>query len=89
MIIDFHTHMFPPVIAGRTLAKLAECSGKAPETDGTYEGLLSSSKEAGIECSVVLPIATKPSQFRTINEYAARFQEIGRASCRERVLSHV
>lgn len=75
MIIDFHTHMFPPVIAGRTLAKLAECSGKAPETDGTYEGLLRSSKEAGIECSVVLPIATKPSQFRTINEYAARFQE--------------
>lgn len=75
MFIDFHTHMFPPVIAGRTLAKLAECFGKAPEEDGTYEGLIRSSKASGIDCSVVLPIATKPSQFRTINEFAARFQE--------------
>lgn len=47
----------------------------APETDGTSDGLAHSSKEAGIDCSVVLPIATKPSQFRTINEFAARFQE--------------
>ena len=75
MIIDFHTHMFPDVIAERTLAKLSECSHMAPETDGTSDGLAHSSKEAGIDCSVVLPIATKPSQFRTINEFAARFQE--------------
>lgn len=75
MIIDFHTHMFPKEIAGRTIAKLSECSHKSPDTDGTYEGLLESAREAGIDCSVVLPIATKPSQFRTINEFASHYLE--------------
>lgn len=77
MIIDFHTHMFPHVLAERTLAKLSECSNMVPETDGTYEGLIRSSREAEIDCSIVLPIATKPSQFHTINEFAARFLEGG------------
>lgn len=75
MIIDFHTHMFPESIAERTISKLSACVHKAPETDGTYEGLLKSACEAGIDCCVVLPIATKPSQFRTINEYASRYLE--------------
>lgn len=75
MIIDFHTHMFPDIIAERTIAKLSACAHKAPETDGTYEGLLKSAREAGIDCSVVLPIATKPSQFRSINEYASHYLE--------------
>lgn len=75
MIIDFHTHLFPESIAERTIAKLSACTGKAPDTDGTYEGLLASAREAGIDCCVVLPIATKPSQFRTINEFASRFLE--------------
>ena len=71
-MIDFHTHMFPHIIAERTVKKLSECVHKKPDTDGTYEGLLKSSREAGIDCSVVLPIATKPSQFRTINDFASR-----------------
>lgn len=75
MIIDFHTHMFPDIIAERTIAKLSACAHKAPETDGTYEGVLKSAREAGIDCSVVLPIATKPSQFRSINEYASHYLE--------------
>lgn len=75
MVIDFHTHMFPEAIAGRTIEKLSKLVKNPPETDGTCQGLLESTEEAGIDCSVVLPIATKPSQFRTINEYAARFQE--------------
>lgn len=75
MVIDFHTHMFPHIIAERTIAKLSECVRKEPDTDGTYEGLLKSSREAGIDCNVVLPIATKPSQFCTINEFASRYLE--------------
>lgn len=75
MIIDFHTHMFPEAIAARTIEKLSKLVKNAPETDGTYEGLLKSTESSGIDVSVVLPIATKPSQFRSINEYAARFQE--------------
>lgn len=73
MIIDFHTHIFPHVIAERTLGKLAACCKSEPQTNGTYEGLLESTKASGIDCSVVLPIATKPSQFRSINEFAAQY----------------
>lgn len=75
MVIDFHTHMFPEKIAARTIEKLSKLVKNPPETDGTYEGLFKSSEESGVDCSIVLPIATKPSQFRSINEYAARFQE--------------
>lgn len=75
MVIDFHTHMFPKVIAERTIATLASRCKKQPDTDGTYEGLLKRSEEAGIDLSVVLPIATKTSQFRTINDYAQQHQE--------------
>lgn len=67
--------MFPEAIAARTIEKLSKLVKNAPETDGTYEGLLKSTESSGIDVSVVLPIATKPSQFRSINEYAARFQE--------------
>lgn len=75
MIIDFHTHIFPHAIVERTMSKLAACCKIEPETNGTYEGLLESTEEAGIDCSVVLPIATKPSQFRSINEFAAQYLE--------------
>ena len=75
MIIDFHTHMFPDAIAARTVEKLAKLVENPPETDGTHDGLFRSAQEAGIDCSVVLPIATKASQFYTINEYAAHFQK--------------
>ncbi len=73
MIIDFHTHMFPHILAERTLLKLSAFAGMDPHTDGTYEGLLSSQRKAGIDCSIVLPIATKPSQFRTVNDFASRY----------------
>ena len=75
MVIDFHTHMFPHAIAGRTIAGLSANVGKKPWTDGTYEGLLKSTKDAGIDMSVVFPIATKPSQFQTINKFAAQYLE--------------
>lgn len=75
MIIDFHTHMFPDIIAERTLQKLSKSFGMAPDTDGTYDGLLSSAKDAAIDLAVVLPVVTKPLQFKTINEFAARHQE--------------
>lgn len=75
MIIDFHTHIFPHIIAERTLNKLSACVHKKPETNGTYEGLLASTEEAELDYSVVLPIATKPSQFRSINDFAAQYLE--------------
>ena len=45
-----------------------------PYTDGTAAGLQTSSEEAGIDCSVILPVATKPEQFDSINRFAMQFR---------------
>ena len=71
MVIDFHTHTFPDAIAASTLKKLSGVSHSAPFTDGTGTGLAASMAEAGVDLSVVLPVATSPRQVRHINEAAA------------------
>jgi len=77
MIIDFHAHIFPEEIAAKVIKRADE--RKPPEggiplkafTDGTLEGLKASMKEAVIDYTVILPVATKPSQFAAINKYAS------------------
>lgn len=76
MIIDFHTHIFPPAIAPRTVEALKAGALRvagvdmAAYTDATADGLRRSMREHGIDLSVVMPIATKPTQTETINRYA-------------------
>lgn len=74
-MIDFHTHIFPEKIAEKTLKFLASRCHIDPYTDGTAPGLSASTKEAGLEMSVILPVVTKPSQFQSINRFAMQFQE--------------
>ncbi len=76
-MIDFHTHIFPDKIAGKTLEFLSGRCKTVPFTDGTAEGLRASGQKAGIDISVALPVVTKPSQFDSINRFAARFLEGG------------
>ena len=77
MVIDFHTHIYPkevaPIVIRQAEAKIPPvgCPPLRAKTNGTLEGLKSSMKECGIDYSVVLPVATKPSQFAAINKYAA------------------
>ena len=71
MIIDFHTHAFPDVIAARAISSLLE-SSKAkylPCSDGTVSGLSANMKRFGVDASVLQPVLTKPSQLRTLNEW--------------------
>ena len=70
MIIDFHTHTFPEKIAAQAIDKLSDNSGSKPYTNGMMNGLLSSMKKAGIDIAVVLPVATSPTQYETINRVA-------------------
>lgn len=70
MIIDFHTHVFPDKIAEKTIAFLSEKGGIPAFTDGTLEGLKRSQRKAGIDYSVVLPVATAPKQVESINRFA-------------------
>jgi predicted TIM-barrel fold metal-dependent hydrolase len=66
-IIDIHTHAFPDELAGRAIAHLEEGTGGWKAVlDGRVSSLLSSMDQAGVETSVVCPIATKPAQVEGI-----------------------
>lgn len=76
MIIDFHTHIFPDAIAGRSIDILKKgmlsASGRVyPErSDGTLAGLKRLMDASGVDISVVLPIATREKQTESINQFA-------------------
>ena len=72
-MIDFHTHIFPDIIAGKTLQILQSKSRMTSYAEGTSKDLLRSMEESDIELSVVLPVVTKPSQFESINRFAEQF----------------
>lgn len=70
MIIDFHTHTFPENLAGRAIAKLAASSRAKNYLDGTADALRASMKEAGVDYSILLPVATRLGQQGDINRAA-------------------
>ncbi len=72
LVVDFHTHIFPNHIAAKTIQHLEQVGKIKAATDGSLSGLLQSMSEAGIDLSVVLPVVTKPSQFVSVNDYAAK-----------------
>lgn len=75
MIIDFHTHIFPDKIAARSIEALSKVSGVQAATDGTLNGLLASMDRSGVDLSVIMPVVTKPSQFESVNTFAAKVNE--------------
>lgn len=75
MIVDFHTHIFPEKIAARTIEKLENIANVRAFTDGKESSLVASMEEAGVDVSIVLPVVTRPEQFNTVNEFAARLNE--------------
>ncbi|NCD22233.1 MAG: amidohydrolase, partial [Spartobacteria bacterium] len=70
MIIDFHTHAFEDSLAAKAIPFLENEGHIKAFTDGRAAGLLASMDRAGIERSVVCPIATKPSHFDGIRRWA-------------------
>ncbi len=78
---DFHTHAFTDTLAKRAISRLAQTSGITPATDGTLGGLRRKMAENGIERAMLLPIATKPSQQTTINDWAASVMGSGIYCC--------
>ncbi|MGN0394890.1 MAG: amidohydrolase family protein [Coprococcus sp.] len=75
MIVDTHTHIYPDKIAAKTLELLSGRAGTKAHTDGSFEGLRKSMKEAGIDVSIVLPVATSPKQYERINSNAQQTNE--------------
>ncbi len=67
MVIDFHTHVFPDKIAAKTISFLAKKGNVQPYLEGTLSSLKESMKKAGVDYSVVLPVATATRQVESIN----------------------
>ncbi len=75
MIIDFHTHTFPDRLAERAVGALAESAKIHNYLDGTAKDLRRSMAEAGVDYSVLLPVATKPGQQEPINRLALEINQ--------------
>ena len=80
MIIDFHTHTFPDELADRAVGTLAHSGGIHNYLDGRVDSLKESMKKAGIDYSVLLPVATKPNQCDTINTLALKTNETSKTT---------
>lgn len=82
MVIDFHTHAFADDLAKKALTILMDKAEHVytPVHDGTVSGLLKNMDKWNIAISVVLPVITKQSQMRKVNEWA-------RNICSDRVIS--
>lgn len=77
MIVDFHVHCFTDELAKKAVNTLSQRAGTPPRVDGTVQGVRDSMKKAGVDYSVLLPIATKPTQTEVINNWAASVQGDG------------
>lgn len=73
--IDAHVHVFPDEIAPRAISRIEGLAGVTSTLDGTAGSLLRSMDAAGIERSIVLSIATRPSQFDSILAWSRSAQD--------------
>ena len=82
MFIDSHIHAFADSIAERAVKKLEETANIKGYTNGTIKGADELMAKCGVDYGVLLPVATKPTQQTTINnwakeEYKGRFISFG------------
>jgi predicted TIM-barrel fold metal-dependent hydrolase len=70
-MIDIHTHAWPDALAPGAISTVGGQGHIGAHHDGTIAGLLGAMDRAGIDVSVVLPVATKPTQVTTINDWIA------------------
>ncbi|MBQ7090940.1 MAG: amidohydrolase family protein [Clostridia bacterium] len=75
MIIDIHTHTFPDKIAAPAIAKMQQDCHAQAFSSGTLDGLKASMQAAGIDRSVVLPVATNPLKIASINDLSIALTE--------------
>jgi len=75
MIVDIHTHTFPDRIAASALEKLRSMCHAMSFSDGTMAGLRESMAAAGVDRSVVLPVATSERQVAHVNDASAAIND--------------
>ena len=65
-VIDMHTHAFPDDLAQRAIASLEASANWKAVADGTISSLVESMDAAGVDISVVCPIATSARQTKGV-----------------------
>ena len=81
MIIDIHTHIFPDKIAYQTLRRMEqsiyECQGIKVDAEATAlrSDLSKTTIEAGIDKSIICPVATNITQPAKLNALASEINE--------------
>ncbi|MBQ7370323.1 MAG: amidohydrolase family protein, partial [Blautia sp.] len=75
MIIDIHTHTFPDKIASGVVEQLGQKAHIRYFSDATNGQLAASMRKAGIDYSLVLPVATAARQVEKLNTASAQLNE--------------
>ena len=76
MTVDVHTHVLPERIAPAAFARMAQAAGGIPLfTAGTAESLSFSARRAGVDLSVIQPVATNPLKVDHLNAFAAEINQ--------------
>ena len=70
-VIDVHTHVWPDAVAPRAIDALTDGARPQPYYDGTVDGLVRQMDAVGVDVSVLQPVATRPDQVRSINDFSA------------------
>ena len=63
-----HTHVYPEKIAKRAVEKLSKAADIPAQSNGMKSGLQESMKRAGVDYSLLLPVATSVKQVDKMNE---------------------
>ncbi|MDR3053170.1 MAG: amidohydrolase family protein [Coriobacteriales bacterium] len=71
-IIDFHVHVYPDALAARVVKAFSRFPIEI-FADATVAGWLAHMDQSGVEKSVLLSVATKPSQVETVNDFLRPF----------------
>lgn len=70
MIVDFHTHIYPPKIASKGVQYIGKFYDFDLDTSfGTKENLDKTCAEAGVDYKVMLSVAIRPDQVSGINNW--------------------
>ena len=70
-IIDVHVHVWPDAVAEKAVGGLVVAGMLTPFYDGTVTGLIADMDRCGVDASIIQPVATKPSQVASINNWVA------------------
>lgn len=81
MIIDMHTHTYPDILAARVIRQMELEIEKGQgfrghaESSGKVSDLSKNTKEAGIDLSIMLPVATNIRQAKKLNKISFDLNE--------------